>query len=31
MRRNPRDMLEVLVNNFTENLDINIEKTKKLE
>ena len=31
MRRNTRDILEVLVNNIKENIDINIEKNKKLE
>ena len=31
MRRNTRDMLEVLVNNIEENIDINIEKNEKLE
>ena len=29
MRRNTRDILEVLVNNIEENTDINIEKTIK--
>ena len=28
MRRNTRDILEVLVNNIEENIDINIEKMK---
>ena len=31
MRRNTRDILEVLTNNIKENTDINIEKNKKLE
>ena len=31
MRRSTRDILEVLVNNIKENIDINIEKNKKLE
>ena len=31
MRRNTRDILEVQVNNIKENIDINIEKNKKLE
>ena len=31
MRRNARDVLEVLVNNMEENVDINIEKNEKLE
>ena len=31
MRRNTRDMLEVLMNNIGENIDINIEKNEKLE
>ena len=31
MRRNTRDILEVLVNNTEENIDINIEKSEKLE
>ena len=31
MRRNTRDILEVLVNNIEENIDINIEKSEKLE
>ena len=31
MRRNTRDILEVLVNNIEKNIDINIEKSKKLE
>ena len=31
MRRNTRDILEVLVNNIEENIDINIEKNEKLE
>ena len=31
MRRNTRDILEVLVNNIKENIDINIEKNEKLE
>ena len=26
MRRNTRDILEVLVNNIEENIDLNIEK-----
>ena len=30
-RRNTRDILEVLVNNFEKNIDINIEKSEKLE
>ena len=29
MRRNTKDILEVLVNNSKENIDINIEKNKK--
>ena len=28
MRKNTRDILEVLVNNIEENIDINIEKMK---
>ena len=31
MRRNTRDMLEVLVNNIEENIDINIEKNEHLQ
>ena len=31
MRRNTRDILEVQVNNIKENIDINMEKNKKLE
>ena len=31
MRRNTRDVLEVLVNNIEENIDINIKKNEKLE
>ena len=31
MRRNTRDILEVLVNNIEKNVDINIEKSEKLE
>ena len=31
MRRNTRDILEVLVNNTEKNIDVNIEKTEKLE
>ena len=31
MRRNTRDILEVLVNNIEKNIDINIEKSEKLE
>ena len=31
MRKNTRDILEVLVNNIGENVDINIEKNEKLE
>ena len=31
MRRNTRDILEVLVNNIEENIDINIEKNEKLK
>ena len=31
MKRNTRDILEVQVNNIKENIDINIEKNKKLE
>ena len=31
MKRNARDILEILVNNVKENTDINIEKNKKLE
>ena len=31
MRRNTRDILEVLVNNIEKNVDINFEKSEKLE
>ena len=31
MSRNTRDILEVLVNNIGKNIDINIEKSEKLE
>ena len=31
MRRNTRDILEVLMNNIKGNTDINIEKNKKFE
>ena len=31
MRRNTREILDVLVNNIEENIDINIEKNEKLE
>ena len=31
MRKNIRDILEVLVNNVGKNVDINIEKNEKLE
>ena len=31
MRRNTRDILEVLMNNIEKNVDINIEKSEKLE
>ena len=31
MRRNTRDILEVLVNNIEKNIDINIDKSEKLE
>ena len=31
MRRNTREVLDVLVNNIEENIDINIEKNEKLE
>ena len=31
MKRNARDILEILVNNVKENTDINIEKNKKLD
>ena len=31
MRRNTTDILEVLVNNTEKNIDINIEKSEKLE
>ena len=31
MKRNTRDILEVLVNNIEENMDINIQKNEKLE
>ena len=31
MRRNTRDILEVLVNNIEENIDINIEKNEHLQ
>ena len=31
MRKNTRDILEVLVNNVGKNVDINIEKNEKLE
>ena len=31
MRRNTRDILEVLVNNIKENIDINIQKNEKFE
>ena len=30
MRRNTRNVLEVLVNNIEKNIDINIEKSEKL-
>ena len=31
MRRNGRDILEVLVNNIADNIDINIEKNEQLQ
>ena len=31
MRKNARDILEVLVNNMEENIDIIIKKNEKLE
>ena len=31
MKRNTRDILEVLVNNIEENIDINIQKNEKFE
>ena len=31
MRKNTRDILEVLVNNIGKNVDINIDKNEKLE
>ena len=31
MRRNGRDILEVLVNNIADNIDINIEKNEELQ
>ena len=31
MKKNSRDILEVLVNNLEKNIDINIEKSEKLE
>ena len=31
MGRNTRDVLEIQVNNIKENIDINIEKNKKLK
>ena len=31
MRRNTRDILEVLVNNIEKNIDNKIEKSEKLE
>ena len=31
MRRNTRDILEVLANDIEKNIDINIEKSEKLE
>ena len=31
MRRNTRDILEVLVNNIEKDIDVNIEKSEKLE
>ena len=31
MRRNTRDILEVLVNNIEENIDITIEKNEQLQ
>ena len=31
MRRNTRDIIEVLVNNIEENIDINIQKNKKFK
>ena len=31
MRRNTRDIPEVLVNNIEENIDINIEKNEHLQ
>ena len=31
MKRNTRDILEVLVNNTDENIDINIEKNEQLQ
>ena len=31
MRRNTRDILEVLANDIEKNIDINIKKSEKLE
>ena len=31
MRRNTRDILEVLMNNIEESIDINIEKNEQLK
>ena len=31
MRRNTRDILEILVNNIEENNDFNIQKNEKFE
>ena len=31
MRRNTKDILEVLVNNIEENIDINIKKNEKFK
>ena len=31
VRRNTRDILEVLVNNIKENIDVDIEKNEQLE
>ena len=31
MKRNNRDIVEVLVNNIEENIDINIEKNEQLQ
>ena len=31
MRRNTRDILEVLMNNIEESIDINIEKNEQLQ